>query len=124
MADQLYDSLICFAYWEALPDKETVEEFKKTVDQTFFGQKIPTLPKWFSGENQKLLDLIAFLVKPFIDRSINRYVCSGEWNNAWKVYVNPKKKPKEGTVTRHKIFPRPGRHAIIGVAGWRKKYLC
>lgn len=96
MADQLYDSLICFAYWEALPNKETVDEFKNTVDQTFFGQKIPTFPRWFSGENQKLLDLVAFIANPLINRSINRHVCSGEWNNAWKVYVNPKKKPKEG----------------------------
>ena len=96
MADQLYDSLICFAYWEAIPDKETVEEFKKTVDRTFFGQKLPTLPRWFSGENQKLLNVIAFAAKPFINWSINRHVCSGEWDNAWRVIVNPKKKPKEG----------------------------
>ena len=96
MADQLYDSLICFAYWEAIPDKESVDEFKMTVDKTFFGQNIPTFPKWFSGENQKLINIIALAAKPLINLSINRHVCKGEWNNAWRVIVNPKKKPKEG----------------------------
>ncbi len=96
MADQLYDSLVCFAYWEALPEKESVEEFKVTVDSVFFGYNIRTFPKWFSGQNQHLLNAVAFIAKPFIEYSINRHVRSGEWNNAWKVLVNPKKKPKEG----------------------------
>ena len=57
MADQLYDSLICFAYWEAIPDKETVEEFKKTVDQTFFGRKYRHFPNGFREKIRNCLIL-------------------------------------------------------------------
>ncbi|SDA28119.1 L-2-amino-thiazoline-4-carboxylic acid hydrolase [Ruminococcus sp. YE71] len=96
MASQLYDSLICFAYWEALPVKESVGEFKLTVDRVFFGQDIKTFPRWFSVQNQKLLDIAAFLVGAFAEYTMNRHVRSGEWNNAWKLLVNPKKRPKEG----------------------------
>ena len=50
MADQLYDSIACFAYWEALPEKESVEDFAETVNETFFGFHAPTFPRFLSGK--------------------------------------------------------------------------
>lgn len=94
MAHDLYDSIACFAYWEAMPEdsKETVEEFTKTVALVFNGDtsKKKRNPEFLTANNRGLLKLAGGLLK-IAFAPMNRMVDLGKWNNAWRVKVNPDK---------------------------------
>ena len=89
----LYDSLMCFAYWEAMPEerRETVEEFTETVGLVFNGDAAHAQrnPEWLTANNEGLLRALGVLLKPFCDYSVNRHVQVGEWGNAWQLRINP-----------------------------------
>lgn len=86
-AHALYDSIMCFAYWEAMPEgrRETVEEFEETVALVFNGDvsKARRKPEWLTANNEPLLRAIAPIGKLAFCLQ-NRVVRSGIWNNAWE----------------------------------------
>ena len=89
--------MACFAYWEALPEKESVEEFEETV-AAVFSENGFSLPDWCNANNQKLFKFAMKLIMGMFaikSKKMNRLAESGEWNNAWKLLANPDK-PKEG----------------------------
>lgn len=98
MAHSLYDSIACFAYYEAMPEenRETVEEFTETVALVFNGDtsKKKRNTEFLTANNKVLLKIAAGVCR-LIFMPLNRKVASGKWNNAWKVKINPDK-PKEG----------------------------
>lgn len=98
MAHSLYDSIACFAYWEAMPgdQKETVEEFTQTVALVFNGDTAGKKrnPEFFTANNRPLLKVVGGLLR-IVFAPMNRMVDAGKWNNAWRVKINPDK-PKEG----------------------------
>lgn len=97
MAHSLYDSIACFAYWEAMPEgqKETVEEFTETVALVFNGDtsKKKRNPEFLTANNKILLKAAAGIMR-LVFAPLNRKVDSGKWNNAWRIKINPdKQKP-------------------------------
>lgn len=98
MAHSLYDSIACFAYWEAMPEenRETVSEFTEIVALVFNGDtsKRKRNPEFLTVNNKVLMKVVAGLMR-LVFTPMNRRVDSGEWNNAWRVKINPDK-PKEG----------------------------
>lgn len=98
MTHSLYDSIACFAYWEAMPEekRETVEEFTGTVALVFNGapSKKKRNPEFLTANNKMLLKAVAGLLR-LVFAPMNRKVDSGSWNNAWRVKINPDK-PEEG----------------------------
>lgn len=94
MAHSLYDSIACFAYWEAMPEgeKETVEEFTETVSLVFNGDasKKKRYPEFLTANNRTLLKIVGSLMR-LVFTPMNKRVDSGEWNNAWRVKINPDK---------------------------------
>lgn len=97
MAHALYDSIACFAYWEAMPQdrRETVEEFTRTVALVFNGDTVKKRnPEWLTANNTVLLKAVGgFLRLP--SSLLNWMAERRKWNNAWRVKVNPNK-PTEG----------------------------
>lgn len=98
MAHSLYDSIACFAYWEAMPEdrKETVEEFTKTVALVFNGDTSEKKrnPEFLTANNTVLLKAMGVLLR-LVFAPMNKAVSSGKWNNAWRLRINPNK-PAEG----------------------------
>jgi len=98
MAHSLYDSIACFAYWEAMPEenRENVQEFTETVALVFNGDtsKKKRNPEFLTANNRVLLKVVGGLLR-LVYASLNKKVDSGEWNNAWRAKINPDKR-KEG----------------------------
>lgn len=98
MAHSLYDSIACFAYWEAMPEenRENVQEFTETVALVFNGDtsKKKRNPEFLTANNRVLLKAVGGLLR-LVYASLNKKVDSGEWNNAWRAKINPDKR-KEG----------------------------
>lgn len=94
MAHSLYDSIACFAYWEAMPEdrRETVEEFTETVSLVFNGDtsKKKRNPEFLTANNQVLLKAVGGLLR-LVFAPMNKRVDSGKWHNAWRVKINPDK---------------------------------
>ena len=93
MCHALYDSLMCFAYWEAMPEdrRESVEEFTETVALVFNGDSAHAKrnPEWLTANNRPLLRAVGPILRPLADLAINRRVQDGSWSNAWQMLVNP-----------------------------------
>lgn len=98
MAHSLYDSIACFAYWEAMPEdrKETVREFTETVALVFNGDtsKKKRNPDFMTANNAVLMKIVSVLLR-IVFAPMNKTVVSGKWNNAWRLKINPNK-PAEG----------------------------
>ena len=91
MCHSLYDSIVCFAYWEAMPEgqRESVEDFTQTVAFVFNGETVKKRnPEFFTANNRPLLKLAGAILR-IAFAPMNRRVDSGRWNNAWRVRINP-----------------------------------
>jgi len=104
-----YDSIICFAYWDVMPQdkKESVEEFTDTVSLIFckrpfdrgllkngrFTSVVRSLPL-INCNRRRLLKLLFPLIKLRF-RKINKKKAAGEWNNAWGLDF-PAEQPRDG----------------------------
>jgi len=106
-AHSFYDSVFLFAYWEALPVKESTEEFTDTVCNVFAGcdfDKELLRSGNYSDEvkenlilnanHTKLLKCVLPVYKR-IFKKINTKKKNGEWNNAWALDF-PEEQPEEG----------------------------
>lgn len=94
MCHSLYDSIACFAYWEAMPEgqRESVEEFAQTVAFVFNGETVKKRnPEFFTANNRALLKLAGAVLR-IAFAPMNRRVDTGRWNNAWRVRINPEGK--------------------------------
>lgn len=94
MCHSLYDSIACFAYWEAMPEgqRESVEEFTQTVAFVFNGETVKKRnPEFFTANNRMLLKLAGAILR-IAFAPMNRQVDAGRWNNAWRVKINPDEK--------------------------------
>ena len=91
-AHALYDSIICFAYWEALPEgeRETVDEFAETVGLVYNGAqgKVRRNPELLTMNNEPLARVAGCAIRLAFDVAVNRHVRAGEWGNAWEVRIN------------------------------------
>ena len=87
MAHSLYDSIMCFAYWEAMPEdqRESVEEFEETVGLVFNGDVAHARrkPEWLTANNAPLLRAIAPIGRAVLAWQNNK-VRSGAWGKTWE----------------------------------------
>lgn len=96
MAHALYDSIACFAYWEALPQdrKESVEEFTRTVALVCNCDPAKKRnPEWLTANNTVLLKAVGGILR-FAASLLNWMADRGKWNNAWRVQINPDRPPE------------------------------
>lgn len=92
---QLYDAIACFAYWEVLPEKESVEEFAETCNLAFGIKPGKSLPKILTVDNQKFADAVAGIFR-LLGNKFDRELESGRWQDGWRIEVDKNHVP-EGT---------------------------
>lgn len=85
---QLYDAIAAFAYWEVLPEKESLEEFTKTCEVVFEKDKErKALPHFLTVDSRGFLRFIKMCFK-LIARKMNRKLDGGKWEDGWRIEVD------------------------------------
>ena len=92
---QLYDAISAFAYWDVLPEKETVDEFKESCG-IIFGKDKPekSLPHFLTIDSNGFLRLARALIRR-IGMKMNRELDSGHWEDGWHIEMDVNQ-PQEG----------------------------
>ena len=85
---QLYDAIAAFAYWEVLPEKETVEEFYESTG-VIFGKDVPEkkLPHFLTVDSKGFLRLARALIRR-IGTRMNRELDTGRWEDGWRIEMD------------------------------------
>ncbi|MBE6993414.1 MAG: hypothetical protein E7423_02045 [Ruminococcaceae bacterium] len=91
---QLYDAIALFAYYEVLPEKESLEEFRQTC-MTVFGKDRArrTLPRFLTADSPAFLRLLKAVFR-VIAKRMNRALDSGEWQDGWRIELETDRLPE------------------------------
>ena len=82
---QLYDAIAAFAYYDVLPEKETLEEFTKTCAVIFEKDKQrKVLPHFLTVDSKVFIRVVRALIRP-IAKKMNRELDCGNWQDAWRI---------------------------------------
>jgi len=88
-ATSIYDTIALFAYYEAVPNKPTAEEFFKLNVETFVPD-MRTRGKLINL-NWKWVECLEYIIFKVIEKTIGSHAKDGTWGNTWKLKVSPRK---------------------------------
>ncbi len=85
---QLYDAIAAFAYWEMLPEKETVEEFYESSG-VIFGKDVPAkkLPHFLTVDSKGFLRIARAVIRR-IGTKVNCELDVGRWEDGWRIEMD------------------------------------
>ena len=85
---QLYDAIVAFAYWEVLPEKETMEEFYESTG-VIFGKDVPEkkLPHFLTVDSKGFLRFARKVIRR-IGAKMNRELDNGHWEDGWRIEMD------------------------------------